>query len=1289
MQRLEQIRLSMVADGPLDVLQRIGNPKRLALASFVYDDEYADGGHSIPSLLTPLAVFPNLHTLMLWEFKPWPLDDALVFPPLPAVRYLLLSWASLYATGIVEHCPNLSTLVFSGDFDFTDEAESVNSRWRPLRRVMLAEPRDGVCVVDRLGTVHLFQLSGGLDVAAEIVDSFFLRLLRLASPIGLYFCLRVYRCEWALPSPFWKDFPAAVPTLRSLELKLDWSIPWSGQDYDQLLRQLLDTLGKIPLLVLKILVPPTSVPRRVKFRGRRTNAAAYKELAEAKMRREKERVQAVAEWPQPFADAIPSLRYFSLGDMAANPALVDDANASETSDEADTDDAENSATPEHWKWDALRETGLMKRMWWKIVEEGGRRVMVEISADEGERVKRQFVWVNNPEQERYAILSHVWSRDPDAPEQTYHDILKIQDEVRVARAADPTIPVDEVLRRASPKIRNACRYALSDGLSLIWIDAPCIDKTSSAELSEAINSMYEWYRLSTVCYAFLHDVTEDPYTKPSSFRHSAWHTRGWTLQELIAPAIVVFLSSDWRMLGGKHRLADVLEDATGIDRGILTHSRPLSTVCVARRMFWASKRCTTRKEDEAYCLMGIFGVHIPIIYGEGPKAFIRLQEEILKHIPDQSIFIWYRADPMELPHSDDSSLESRSSSSIPSPRPVTIVPPPISPPPEETLDCTSHDHDALFASSPARFALSSGIRTIPKDVLARRLGIHELPPTTYIVTSEGMRVTFPLCSIAPAVDVAVLACEDQRGNLLGLVLRQTKLAYVRSVGAPLNNVSFLDNSSSIITQHPSVYIRPIPLVDLLPRPLKSPSIFGSIFSASWVRAREAQPAVAEVYVVHYRTPSMPPRPSLTLEDSQGDVWPFKMIVSRHLSAGYVGDSYTCVFSEREPSPVLDIFTRPPSAIEASSLRLMTNTPSYTLRITGEAEWTFVAGFTRSECRLGGTEAWSSLAVKVTCIREGEVVHGTDYPQHDDFPGPGDSCIGHVHRWSGSNRFRYKYFNYPSTNAWGPLLIQLCIYLEHPGSHTYPPTVSLSADVTAPRKLPLSSVSSLTASSEIHFLISELGTPRPLILLPSPQPYIPSGDSMPIWESRRATWHSSLWRHLRSLIRYGKGGFHGRIPRMGDYPTRPQTPMPTSKFGHIKLRDALDQKFPNLAHANRPAFEDEEQQEAPTSLTIRISIMDRVPYIRAVNIMGLIEPGQPLSKGMLATAIALEVHLFLERERGYGNPLQYGEREIQLKDLVLVDVERESSAMLVPMLALSIDDAPVSAKADNLSPAPAS
>ncbi|KAM5539230.1 hypothetical protein V8D89_007103 [Ganoderma adspersum] len=390
MQRLTQIKLSKVEDDTIEALQRIGNPKRLMLAYFVYDEEYADGGHTIPRLMNALARFPNLHTLLLWEFKPYYLDDeAPSFPPLPAVRYLLLSWAAPSAISIIEHCPNLSTLVFSGDFDFTDDTENVGPRWRPLRRVMLATDRDGVCVVDRLGPVSLLQVSGGLEVESETSNSFFLRLLRLASPVGLDFCLNVHQCRWALPSRFWKDFPSVVPALRSLELKLDWSIPqWSGEDYDQMLCQLLDTLGNIPLLVLKILVPPTSVPRRsFIFCGQKKISATYKRDLAAAKTREKERVSAVAVLPRPFVDAIPSLRYFSLADMAPNPALVDDVDAAESSDEPDSDDSENGGVP--GQWDTLREIRPVKRMWWKVVEEDGQRSMIEICDDEGERMKRE------------------------------------------------------------------------------------------------------------------------------------------------------------------------------------------------------------------------------------------------------------------------------------------------------------------------------------------------------------------------------------------------------------------------------------------------------------------------------------------------------------------------------------------------------------------------------------------------------------------------------------------------------------------------------------------------------------------------------------------------------------------------------------------------------------------------------------------------------------------------------------------------------------------------------------
>ncbi|PIL28610.1 hypothetical protein GSI_08652 [Ganoderma sinense ZZ0214-1] len=196
--------------------------------------------------------------------------------------------------------------------------------------------------------------------------------------------------------------------------------------------------------------------------------------------------------------------------------------------------------------------------------------------------------------------------------------------------------------RLSEKIRKACAVARLDNFSQLWVDTSCIDKTSSSELSEAINSMFAWYRDAAVCYVYLADVPRsDDLRRPgSAFRRSRWFTRGWTLQELIAPRVVVFLSREWEIIGTKENLADLVEDITGIDRDVLVHKKSHTELSIAARMSWAAERATTRVEDQAYCLLGIFGIIMTPIYGEGEHAFRRLQEEILRHIPDDSIFAW-------------------------------------------------------------------------------------------------------------------------------------------------------------------------------------------------------------------------------------------------------------------------------------------------------------------------------------------------------------------------------------------------------------------------------------------------------------------------------------------------------------------------------------------------------------------------------------------------------------------------------------------------------------------------
>lgn len=170
----------------------------------------------------------------------------------------------------------------------------------------------------------------------------------------------------------------------------------------------------------------------------------------------------------------------------------------------------------------------------------------------------------------------------------------------------------------------------------------CIDKSSSAELSEAINSMFRYYERAAVCYAYLADVsaTRDERGILIDLPQSDWFNRGWTLQELIAPSDLRFYSKNWEMLGTRSELCNVLHEITNIDVMVLQQKKDLSLISVSRRMSWASRRKTSRVEDIAYCLLGIFQVNMALIYGEGSKAFFRLQEEIMKTTYDHTLFLW-------------------------------------------------------------------------------------------------------------------------------------------------------------------------------------------------------------------------------------------------------------------------------------------------------------------------------------------------------------------------------------------------------------------------------------------------------------------------------------------------------------------------------------------------------------------------------------------------------------------------------------------------------------------------
>ncbi|PIL33652.1 hypothetical protein GSI_04275 [Ganoderma sinense ZZ0214-1] len=388
----------------------------------------------------------------------------------------------------------------------------------------------------------------------------------------------------------------------------------------------------------------------------------------------------------------------------------------------------------------------------------------------------QLEHFNSPDNVKggYAILSHVWQQ----PEMSFQELQ--------ALSSQPSSSQDTLLARASPKIRECCKLAESHGYQWLWIDTCCIDRSSSAELSEAVNSMFAWYSRAHVCYAYLYDVPTSGslHRRESAFRTSRWFSRGWTLQELIAPRNLVFVSQDWTMIGTKASLASLLEEITGIDADVLTFRRSVADVSVARRMWWASTRKTTRIEDEAYSLMGLFGVHMPTIYGEGARAFPRLQEEILKRTSDQTLFAWGNVLPV------------RTS------------------PLRERITFSNFHHDShLFAPSPAAFCNSGNMTTVPVHVAFKNalttLGIHpnelegalkakgkatnkqpsySIPLPDYTVTTAGVRSRMLVLESSKhdfALAIAVLAVRDEStGSGVGLLLRrrryrESKLKYPR------------------------------------------------------------------------------------------------------------------------------------------------------------------------------------------------------------------------------------------------------------------------------------------------------------------------------------------------------------------------------------------------------------------------------------------------------------------------------------------------------------------------------
>jgi hypothetical protein len=240
----------------------------------------------------------------------------------------------------------------------------------------------------------------------------------------------------------------------------------------------------------------------------------------------------------------------------------------------------------------------------------------------------------------YLILSHTWR----------HGEVEFRDMADLGTASK---------KPGWQKIEAACRLAKEQLVSYAWVDTCCIDKSSSAELTEAINSMFRWYQEAAVCATLLDDLapptaealkavpqSSTPWKtylpSKTELQRCRWFTRGWTLQELIAPNRVRLYDSNWTFRGTKYSdgILEAICEITGIERAFLLKSKDLSLAPVAQKMSWAANRVTTRVEDMAYCLFGLFDVNMPLIYGEGQKAFLRLQEAIAQSSNDFSLFAW-------------------------------------------------------------------------------------------------------------------------------------------------------------------------------------------------------------------------------------------------------------------------------------------------------------------------------------------------------------------------------------------------------------------------------------------------------------------------------------------------------------------------------------------------------------------------------------------------------------------------------------------------------------------------
>ncbi|KAI1128144.1 heterokaryon incompatibility protein-domain-containing protein [Nemania abortiva] len=382
---------------------------------------------------------------------------------------------------------------------------------------------------------------------------------------------------------------------------------------------------------------------------------------------------------------------------------------------------------------------------------------------------------------QYAILSHTWGCvDEKSNKWIYHDDEVKYDEQDCQRdflgLSDASISLGK--RKSYLKIYDTCRIALRLGYSYVWIDSCCIDKSNSSETAESINSMFRWYSEAAVCLVYLADscgsksfsvgANEKGARSGDYSSHSRrlrtkngtpcrWFSRCWTLQELLANNMVYFYDNQWDSIGPLESLKDEISDITKIDTRALLHTKELWAYSIETKMSWAATRESSIPEDTAYCLLGLFDVNMPLIYGEGAgKAFQRLQLNIIQSTSDLSVFAWHEKPP----GSDDSS------------RPQFY---------------------SLLARSPSQFSYNKRISRL-------------IPPRHHNMTNKGMKMKNVLHQVNQGENngkyFLCLQVEDEGNRGIGILLRKIGYNIFQRAAKSLVEIS---NLRHLRTTHTSFF----------------------------------------------------------------------------------------------------------------------------------------------------------------------------------------------------------------------------------------------------------------------------------------------------------------------------------------------------------------------------------------------------------------------------------------------------------------------------------------------------